>query len=361
MGSNTCLPILSKRGSPLWAIGCLAVVCFSLVLVAPALAGEHHSGGSLICNDCHVAHFSQSHAMTSGGTMVSLGTNGPYASLLRNDVNDLCLTCHDGQSFAPDVFGANGGVARNRTAGGLNSAPGHKANDTGYDDPNGHSLWSTAAAPGGTWANTTEGLECTDCHSQHGQNVAQYRNLQFSTGSTNKFYNKALTYAIGTNDLTKDVYEHSAKAYAQENVDFNEPSTSASAYAAWCQSCHTYFHAASGSAWMGGASGGDANHAFPWLRHPQADVNIGQNATYISSLSQFNSHTNRVKVMDSQGLWNGTTADNTVTPSCFSCHKSHGDKNPFGLIFMTGTGTVTEEGDGGQYRDLCRQCHTQGA
>jgi hypothetical protein len=92
-------------------------------------------------------------------------------------------------------------------------------------------------------------------------------------------------------------------------------------------------------------------------------VNIGESgasATFISSLSQFNGHTNRVKVMDSQGLWNGTAADNTVTPSCFSCHKSHGNMNGFGLIFMTGTGTRTEEGDGGVYKDLCRQCHVQG-
>lgn len=44
-----------------------------------------------------------------------------------------------------------------------------------------------------------------------------------------------------------------------------------------------------------------------------------------------------------------------------SCHKAHGNRNPFGLIFMTGTGaTVTEDGDGGVYKDLCRQCHTQG-
>jgi hypothetical protein len=81
------------------------------------------------CSDCHVAHYSQSHALTSGGTYVPLGSAGPYEHLLRSDVNDLCLTCHDNQSFAPDVFGANGGVAMNRLAGGLNAAPGHTALD----------------------------------------------------------------------------------------------------------------------------------------------------------------------------------------------------------------------------------------
>jgi hypothetical protein len=110
---------------------------------------------------------------------------------------------------------------------------------------------------------------------------------------------------------------------------------------------------------MGGASGGDAGTLTPWLRHPQADVNIGQNATYISSLAQYQSHANRVKTMDPNGSWAAPVAG--VTPTCFSCHKSHGNKNGFGLIYMAGSGTtVTEEGDGGQYKDLCRQCHVQG-
>jgi len=51
---------------------------------------------------------------------------------------------------------------------------------------------------------------------------------------------------------------------------------------------------------------------------------------------------------------------------CLSCHKSHGNKNSFGLIYMKGVGDVTEEGAGtgsgaGAYIDLCQQCHVQGA
>jgi hypothetical protein len=114
---------------------------------------------------------------------------------------------------------------------------------------------------------------------------------------------------------------------------------------------------------MGGQAGGQgsAANAAPWKRHPVADVNIGTpGATFISSLARYASLTNKVKVMDSQGLWTGTGTDNTLTPSCMSCHKGHGDKNAFGLIFMSGTGTRSEEGDGGVYKDLCRQCHSQG-
>jgi len=327
--------------------GCL------LAFATTAAAGDYHVGGNLVCSDCHVAHYSQSHNYSGSlFPFVPLGAGGPFEHLLRNEVNELCLTCHDGQAFAPDVFGASG-FNTNRLAGGLNAAAGHRANDTGYDDTDGHTLWSTAVAPGGTFSHTGVGLECTDCHAQHGS-ATQYRNLL----NRGNFTGKNLTYQPGgANNLSKDIYERSTAAYNFADVDYNEPTTTASAYAAWCQSCHTNFHGATGGPEVGGMSGGGEG----WVRHPQADVNIGQNATYISSLSQFNGHTNRVKVMDSQGLWNGTAADNTVTPSCFSCHKSHGNQNGFGLVFMKGTGAVTEEGDGGQLRDLCRQCHTEGA
>lgn len=342
------------------AIGALCV------FATAAVAGDWHNGVNLICSDCHVMHSSQSHAYTSGGQYVPVGTAGPYADLLRNDVNDLCLSCHDNQSFAPDVFGANGGVAMNRNGGGLNADPAHRANDNGYDMIDGHTLWSTSTAPGGTFSNS-EGLECTDCHAQHGNQPAQYRNLRTSTSSTSMWAGKALTYdSDGTNDPTKDVFNRVLRGYAEADVDYNEPSTTQSAYGNWCSACHTNYHGSGGAANMGGASGGDpaVDKSTAWLRHPTADVNVGWAPTrsHYSSLSQFNSHTNRVKVMDSQGLWDGTAADNTITPSCFSCHKSHGNKNGFGLIFMSGTGTVTEEGDNGtRYNDLCRQCHIQGA
>ena len=57
-----------------------------------------------------------------------------------------------------------------------------------------------------------------------------------------------------------------------------------------------------------------------------------------------------------------TMTDGTnYTPSCFSCHKAHGNQNAFGLIYMKGTGAVTEQGDDGtQLPDLCHQCHGMG-
>ena len=345
----------------------LTLILTAAVLVgsaAFAVAGDFHYGTSLICSDCHVAHYSQSHGYTLGGTFAALGPNGPYENLLRNDENMVCLTCHNSQSWAPDVFGANGGTARVRQGGGMNAAAGNPAtlgNDPGYDELDGHTLYSMAMPPHGTTATpytpSAIGLRCIDCHAQHG--TTNYRNLL----NRGNFAGDTVSYAVGTNDLTKDVFERSAAAYAVTDVDFNQPNVHGSHYAQWCAACHKDFHGAGGSAAMGGAVGGvTATNATPWKRHPVADVFIGESGpttTYISSLARYQGVTNKVKVMDAAGLWSNTST--AVTPSCFSCHKAHGNMNGFGLIFMKGTGTVTEEGDGGQYKDLCRQCHSEGA
>lgn len=337
----------------------LTAVCLG-GLVSVALAGDYHSGSTLVCSDCHTAHFSIQPGHDAGFHPELLGPSGPYDNLLLNEVNDLCLSCHNENSIAPDVFGANHGKYSGtvRRAGGLNAAAGHLANDPGYTEVTGHTLWSSATPPGngGAYVPPADGLECTQCHSQHGQKAFQYRNLKQATSAD------TLDYAVTTNDLNKAVFERAPRSYSDADVDYNEPHQW-SDYAKFCGLCHTNFHGVGGDANMGSASGGYVNGGIPWKRHPVADVNIGatgSSKTYISSLTQFNSHVNRVKVMDSQGLWNGTTADNTVTPSCFSCHKSHGNKNAFGLIYMTGTGTVAEEGDGGILKDLCKQCHVQG-
>ncbi len=332
---------------------------------ALAVAGDFHFGTTLVCSDCHVAHYSQQHGYSVGGFVVPMGGAGPYTDLLRDDENKVCLTCHNGSSFAPDVFGADGsGSGILREAGGLNVAAGHGlTNDAGYDDINGHTLYSMATPPGGNtsaYVPNAEGLRCIDCHAQHG--TANYRNLL----NRGIFAGDTVSYAVGTNDLTKDVFERSAAAYAEADVDFNEPNTRQSRYGQWCKACHKDFHGQGGDVNMGGQAGGvTSTNANPWKRHPVADVNIGESgptATFISNLARYTAVTNKVKVMSSTGTWVGN--ETVLTPSCFSCHKAHGNKNAFGLIYMKGAtpaGTRTEEGDGGVYKDLCRQCHSQGA
>jgi hypothetical protein len=333
----------------------LVIGAFMLAVSGPAWSGLVHVGSELVCTDCHTMHYSIQHnyqGKTSTGTITD--SSGPYDYLLKADANDLCLSCHDGTGFAPDVLGASSG-SYVRQAGALNrlSAP-----EFGYETWKGHTLDSTDTAPGGDWANTQFGLRCVDCHNPHGIET-QYRNLYTSTDSGDKFENKTLTFAIGANNLDRDVMIDgwsSSTRYGVNGVRFNEPDPTNSAYGNWCASCHGDFHGAGGAANMGGASGGDAGGT-PWVRHPTADVNIGQNDG-VSSLAQFQSHANRVKVMSASGNWD---AGADVTPSCFSCHKAHGNRNPFGLIYMSGTGTVTEQGDAGgtDAKTLCQQCHAQ--
>lgn len=163
--------------------------------------------------------------------------------------------------------------------------------------------------------------------------------------------------SIGTNDLTKDVFERQAAEYDESVVDWNEPDSTQSAIGNWCSGCHTNFHGTPGDANVGGTPSGSSYEEF--LRHPTAGVNIGAIGGGHSSLTQYNNHTNKVKVMSEVGVWDPAGADVTVT--CISCHKAHGNGNAFGLIFRSGTGTLTENGDsnGTQLEHLCGQCHVQ--
>ena len=352
-------------------LGLLCVIAVAILVPMAAMAGDYHRSATLVCSDCHTMHFSQQHGYMGADSLLGVGSSfpggftplggaGPHKYLLRNEVNELCLTCHDGQTFAPDVLGANtNGYVR--MAGALNSLV-----DGLVVQQTGHTLGTEDPAPGSNpeWA-AAEGLECANCHFPHGS--ASYRNL---AGNPGNYSTQGRTYATvtykqgGANDVTLDVWEHDATLgqlathYAWTNTDFNEPAAApvlyaGGAYAFYCKGCHTDFHGTQGGPEVGG-TGGEA-----WLRHPSAVANIGAMGGGHSSLTRYMvaGKTNYVKTMSLSGTW--PAADNT--PSCFSCHKSHGNGNAFGLIYMAGTGTITEEGDNGTtVKELCRQCHNQG-
>ena len=338
-----------------------------LALASFAFAGDFHQGAKLICSDCHVMHASQSHGYNPNGSgnYTQIGPNKPYEFLLRNDVNELCLSCHDGMTWAPDVFEAhsNGYV---RQAGALNEEGGNGL----YPPPTGHTLNSTAVAPGSNpaWSNPV-GLECVDCHAPHGgRNAAlpvpgAYRNLRGPAGNAGE-----ISYSRGdveaTNDLARWVFEDastgvSANHYGRDHIQFNEPDQTASQYAAFCKGCHTDFHGAIGGTEIGGTvTAGDFH------RHPAAGVNIGAIGGGHSRLTQLTGDgANQTQAMSPNGVRQGsyTTTDTQLTPSCMSCHKGHGNQNAFGLVYIVGTGTMDEEGDDGvDMRNTCRACHGMG-
>lgn len=341
------------------------------LMISNAVAGDYHSGTTLACQECHVMHYSQTHGYNANGSgiTVDMGTDGPYHYLLRNHINDLCLTCHDNQSFAPDVLAENGGSlpTNGRQAGALN-----RDNVAPYFDATGHTLGSTDVAPGGTWSNP-DGLSCINCHTQHGRgnpappggvSTSAYRNLAFNVTGTNI---AGVSYAVGTNDLTRDVFERSANYggdhYDIQNVDFNEPNPTASAYGEFCKQCHTNFHGSSSDANMRNTAGTAGQE---WYRHPTADANIGAQGGGHSSISRaFGARAYRVQVMSPTGNWGtwgtamGASTPTDLTPSCMSCHKAHGNTRAFGLIWATGAANYGENGDGTNYKALCGQCHVQ--
>lgn len=348
------------------------------VFVMAAMAGEYHTGESLSCYQCHVMHYSQSHGYGYTHDVDFLGTDGPYNYLLRDHVNNLCLQCHDEANGGHnlDVYQADGTYpAGNRQAGFLN-----RVGDVNTED--GHTLDYTGTVPGahdGEWQpDAVEGLKCTDCHQQHGYFgddpaapdpiKGQYRNLIVNPGNVPYGEYRYVTYdkfddavypnpAFDVNWRSTNIHDE-LTANQVDYIDFYEPDQTASHYGAWCQSCHTDFHGNSGDAWMHNADG--------WLRHPTAEANIGgMTGGGYSSLEDFATHLYRPQVMSSTGDW-GTQGSEwlspptDLTPSCFTCHKAHGNGNAFGLIYMTGTAPRSENGDGADAKEICKICHVQG-
>ena len=374
-----------------------AVLGISLVAPRPSTAGVYHTNFNTKCSECHTMHYSQQHKYAdntaAGPPEQAAFSTGPHEALLRAEPNDLCLSCHENQTFAPDVLHANtnGGV---RQAGALNDG-----SDPDYPETSGHTLGSTATPRGfvaGKYGPTASysydpavGLECVHCHTPHGSGRGgndistatstagvsdnPYRNLLSMRGVVVSFEKKATgtpTVSLGADTVIRKWYGDGvstlAERYDHSNVDFLEPVADNSGMAAFCKGCHAQFHG--NSTTENTAEMWDTADA-AWLRHPAAEGNISANT--------FKTKVNRVKVMSPTGDWGPTdgsawTAPSDLTPTCITCHKGHGNKNPFGLVYMgngSTAGGITEEGDadgtqpavdGGGARKLCKQCHGMG-
>jgi cytochrome c553 len=388
----------------------LVLVAALAALAFPVLAGEWHSSDAStnLCTDCHTMHFSQTHNW-DGSTPVPttpapngnwLGATGPNAFLLKAPANELCLACHDGQTFAPDVLEINTNAAsqiHGRSAGALN-----RTGATPYEMWKGHTLDSTATPPGynpatigSTYTYTpANGLECTSCHTQHGR-AAAYRNLgpRYGSGTTYmvtyKFSTtpgdfglpcRNSTATSGTCDVRLDMasytsnsgapatfapYYDTSEVFYGRNDIVQGPNDTSNKIDTMCAFCHGNFH--------GGP--GDTNMQMPsipdfeeWLRHPTSATTIGTLGGGHSALTRYTSANTKVKTYATQADYSD------ASPGCITCHKGHGNQNPFGLVFLNRNSvTPTEQGGWsatqtpdppGQYiqgyRNLCGQCHGQG-
>ena len=387
----------------------IAVVSFTAGL---AVAAEYHVANDLICYDCHTPHFSMQHGY-EGGSAISptptvggnwLGSSGPNEYLLKAPANLICEQCHDGTNTAPDVVmqNTNSGVyVDGREAGALNDTAGAAP----YQTWKGHTLGTTDSPPGydpttvgaNDHYDSSLGLECINCHLNHGIAFA-YRNLgpRSFAGSANRA-NFEPTYKIGPaqpgptdcdngssttpNPTSCDVWINIASGYvagtgnaatfgpyySAANINFlrqdaalGSVSTS-NRLGSFCAACHANFHGGPGDANIGGTG----NPAEEFERHPTAQVSIGALGGGHSNLARYVAATTKVKVAT-----NDYTNFTSSSPLCVTCHKAHGNQNPFGLIFQNRDSTAVDEQGGlatGQVpgndtgiRNLCGQCHVQG-
>ncbi len=308
-----------------WAL--LIVAVCVVASASGAEAGEYHVGPTLICADCHRA---------SGDTSASSGLGR-----LKAAPNEVCLSCHDGQRGIPDVYGDDvNAVQAPRQAGALATGA------AGYEDWKGHRLDSPGPPPGGAWPPGETRLECVSCHAPHGN--ANYRNLGGRLPSPPSVSYLVSTIPTNVVDVRIDlpalppVGERVASGfYSPARTYFNRPSAAVSAYGAFCAICHAEFH-----------SPASTGLGSPFRRHPVDVVGLSP-----PTAGRFNSHPNKVQVLAPS---NSATAvyRGDASPSCMTCHRAHGNRNAFGLVFMKPTGPVTEQGvEGGVARDLCVQCH----
>jgi len=374
-----------------------------MIVALPMLAADaYHAGQYANCSDCHTMHASvhdnqgatqvaaPNDPASGGGTGVNIWLptsvqGNPEHYLLKGTEESICIACHDGKAFAPDVVGANSFATTVRAGGFLNGGGGHKIGSQIV--PPGFEPAAIGAVAGSDdfIFDPAEGLQCVSCHGAHGSQTV-YRQLgPYSWGSANGGPNirsavqpkravaVAPTFvADGSVDVnigvaayapgTAGYYEASSITYIKNPTTQLVGQTSTNnRYDTFCAACHGQFH--------GGATGQGAtattldtngnvfdNTGKFFVRHPTAGVAMGA-----SNMGTYNS-TLKAGWQKAPLYATGPLAADVAngTPGCISCHKAHGNSNPFGLLYVGG-GALTEGGSAnGTYVTLCHQCHSMG-
>lgn len=314
----------------------------------------YHVGNTLLCYDCHTIHFSQSHGY-AGGTVAPAGAlngdwlppGGPNAYLLKGATStDLCLACHDGRTFAPDVVGADSYGVTQRAAGFFGDVDvanfkGHNLSRNPGGKPGSSDLCMRCHF-GGSMA--TASVQCIDCHAHHGNGY--YRNLQWASwpGAEPPILASIVSGATGP------------ARYEAGNVGYPAPAPGDTSWREVTNICIDCHHTFFSPAYTGNTS--------PFHRHPVTNTE----SEFRASLDRAGAHTDpghwvsgsgggfdvpRLKFVVS-GATNFVTAT-TVQPSnevfCLSCHQAHGSGNAFALRWNYGSPS------GGISKAGCQQCH----
>jgi hypothetical protein len=263
---------------------------------ANAAAGDWHVADKGKCTDCHTQHNSD-----SGQPMrTDQNPNPATYMLLRQNINELCLSCHDGsRPEAPDVIAPVSYVS--------DPAGGYFADTGGSLNGLGHALGVAATPPGGT---TTMTLTCVSCHDPHGN--TNYRNLRLDPTGT-KTFNVVVTAAqtVAANGSNAPAVYVPANVIDQNGIS------------AWCSTCH------------GTQSTND---------HPADALMWGSMFADYSIWSI--AKTYRVRSGNPSDIAVPSHDDRVI---CLSCHKAHGWTNPQAQIYA----------DGSSITSTCEECHAQ--
>ncbi len=315
-------------------------------------AAYYHNGPTLLCSDCHAAHGSETHGfdggpVSTGGDMDGdwMPSGAPNGYMLKGTNSTmLCLSCHEGQTFAPDVVDVDVNGLTERAAGffapaGVKSHRGHNLTTSSLGKP-GDSELCTRCHMGGAMA--TAEVQCIDCHNPHGN--ASYRNLWWASWPGHEPPILASIKA-GTTGFAR---------YEAANVAYPAPSSGDSAWREITNMCIDCHHTFFGPYYTNAAS--------PYHRHPGTNTESGGSfpinkanantdpANWVSGTAGFTVARLPFAVVGATNFAGATVVAGNNEVFCLTCHKAHGSANPFSLRWDYGTRTAT--GAAG-----CQQCH----